>query len=235
MTDTPSPSTAPLLTPELADLPADLLEQAFTHRSLCARDIEHCETNERLEFLGDAVLELIISEHLFVKFPKLDEGTLTRYRSALVRTESIALVADELNLGEHLRMSVGEEQSGGQHSPSILANTFEAVIGALYLGKGYNACVSFIDSHLLPHFTDLIADHDAKDPKTLLQEKVQALGKPAPTYKTVRAEGPDHAKVFTVSVQVEGFEETTGQGASKQKAQQEAAEKAFKQYFSESA
>ncbi len=228
-----TPTTYTTLVPELADLPASLLEQAFTHRSLCARDVEHCETNERLEFLGDAVVELGVSEYLFETFPKLDEGTLTRYRSAMVRTESLASMAVELQLGEHLLMSVGEAQTGGAQSVSTLANTFEAVIGALYLGKGYPAAKKFLRKYLVPHFSEFVSERDAKDPKTLLQEKVQALGKAAPTYDTVKAEGPDHAKTFTVSVQVEGWETLSGQGASKQKAQQAAAEQALKKYFSD--
>lgn len=221
------------LVPALADLPADLLERAFTHRSLCARDVEHCDTNERLEFLGDAVVELCISEYLFEAFPDLDEGTLTRYRSAMVRTESLAMIANELGLGSHLRMSIGEEQSGGAQSISTLANTFEAVVGALYSGKGYQAAKDFINTYVVPHFSEFVSDRDAKDPKTLLQEKVQATGKPAPLYDTVEAVGPDHAKIFTVAVHIEGWQEVTGRGASKQKAQQEAAAHALKQYFSE--
>ncbi len=221
------------LVPELAALPPNLLAQAFTHRSLCARDVTHCETNERLEFLGDAVLELAVSEYLFGEFPQLDEGTLTRYRSALVRTESLAHVAATLHLGEHLRMSVGEEQNGGEQSTSTLANTFEAVIGALYLGAGYLAVKKFIHTHLLSHFDEFVTDQNAKDAKTLLQEKAQALGKPAPTYQTVQAEGPDHAKLFTVAVTVEALPAVTGRGASKQKAEQEAADRALKQYFSD--
>lgn len=228
-------SDSSLLVPLLADLPSSLLEQAFTHRSLCARDVEHCETNERLEFLGDAVLELCVSEYLYEEFPKLDEGTLTRYRSAMVRTESLAQVAHALDLGSHLKMSIGEEQSGGAQSESTLANTFESVVGALYLGKGYPAAKRFIHEYLVPHFSEFVSDRDAKDPKTLLQEKVQALGKPAPTYNTLKAVGPDHAKTFTVSVQLEGLAPVDGEGPSKQKAQQEAAAQALKQYFSEQA
>lgn len=223
----------PLLVPELADLPPHLLEQAFTHRSLCARDVEHCETNERLEFLGDAVVELCVSEYLFEEFPQLDEGTLTRYRSAMVRTESLGSIATELQLGAHLRMSAGEEQGGGAQSISTLANTFEAVVGALYLGKGYQASKQFIRTYLVPHFSEFVSDRDAKDPKTLLQEKVQAVGKSAPMYDTLTAEGPDHAKTFTVAVHIEGFHDITGMGASKQKAQQDAAANALKQYFPE--
>ena len=216
-------------------LSAKLREQAFTHRSLSARHLTHAETNERLEFLGDAVLELCISEYLFAHFPQLDEGTLTRYRSALVKTESLALVATELHLGENLLMSAGEEKSGGQHSVSLLANTFEAVVGAIYLDKGYPAAAAFIHEYLIPHFEAFTSENDAKDSKTLLQETVQALGKPAPVYETVNAEGPDHAKIFTVEVTVPGYPAARGEGASKQKAQQAAAQALLKAHFSEEA
>lgn len=230
------PDTAfTLLPPEVRALSAKLRQQAFTHRSLCARDLVHSETNERLEFLGDAVLELTISEYLFQHFPQLDEGSLTRYRSAMVKTESLAIVASELHLGENLLMSVGEEQSGGNHSPSILANTFESVVGALYLDKGYPTAAAFIHEYLVPHFQDFTSKNDAKDAKTLLQEMIQSLGKPAPTYETVSAEGPDHAKTFTVAVSIPGFPTAQGVGASKQKAQQEAATAFLKTHFPDEA
>lgn len=222
-----------LLPLSVRSLSAKLREQAFTHRSLSARHLTHAETNERLEFLGDAVLELCISEYLFQHFPQLDEGTLTRYRSALVKTESLAVVATQLHLGENLLMSAGEEKSGGQHSVSLLANTFEAVIGALYLDKGYSSAAAFIHEYLIPHFEAFTSENDAKDAKTLLQETVQALGKAAPLYETVSAEGPDHAKIFTVEVSVMGYPPARGEGASKQKAQQAAAQALLKAHFSE--
>lgn len=222
----------PLLPPAVQALSVPLREQAFTHRSLCARHFTHAQTNERLEFLGDAVLELCISEYLYQHFPQLDEGTLTRYRSALVKTESLATVAAELHLGENLLMSSGEEQSGGQFSASILANTFESVVGALYLDTGYQTAALFIHEYLIPHFDEFTAENDAKDAKTLLQETVQALGKPAPVYETIRAEGPDHAKIFTVEVNVPGVPSAQGEGLSKQKAQQAAAQALLKAHFS---
>jgi ribonuclease-3 len=230
----PDTALAPL-PPEVLALSAKLRQQAFTHRSLCARDLVHSETNERLEFLGDAVLELTISEYLFVHFPQLDEGSLTRYRSAMVKTESLAIVAEELNLGDNLLMSVGEEQSGGNHSPSILANTFESVVGALYLDKGYASAAAFIHEYLVPHFEEFTSKNDAKDAKTLLQETIQSQGKPAPTYDTVSAEGPDHAKTFTVEVSIAGYPPVQGTGASKQKAQQEAAAAFLKTHFPDEA
>lgn len=216
---------------ELQALPQPLLEQAFTHRSLRARSVAKHETNERLEFLGDAVLELCVSEYLLQSFSEEDEGILTRYRAATVRTESLALVARELHLGEYLMIHESEPLLPTDYSDSLLADTFEAVIGALYLGFGYETASRFITTHLLSHFNDFIAHHDAKDPKTLLQELVQSQGKATPIYKIVEANGPDHHKIFTAAVHVENSPAYTGQGPSKQKAEQAAAATALRQLF----
>lgn len=226
MTDTPS------FIPGLPTLRPDLLKQALTHRSLCVGQVSHEETNERLEFLGDAVLELVVSEHLYAKYPSVDEGTLTRYRSALVRTESLAFLARELDLAEHLRMNNAGEAT---LSDSILANTFEAIMGALYLSSGLQACFSFLREYMFPHSDEFIGQDDGKDAKTLLQEKVQAQGKPSPSYTTVKAEGPDHAKNFTIAVMVEGLPRVTGTGPSKQKAEQDAAQSMLANHFPDKA
>ena len=219
------------LPPELAKLAEPLRNQAFTHRSLRARHLKREETNERLEFLGDAVLELIISEYLYEKFPRNDEGQLTRYRAALVKTESLATVAQELHLGEYLQANLGEEAPNEGQYPSILADTFEAVLGALYLDQGYEACRNFVKKYLIPHQKEFITVLDAKDPKSLLQEKLQAEGKNAPEYIVVKEEGPDHAKIFTVQVNITDTEPIFGDGPSKQKAEQAAAEAALVRYF----
>lgn len=218
----------------LQDLDVQLLNQAFTHRSLRVHEVSAHETNERLEFLGDAVLELCVSEKLYQEFPQLDEGILTRYRSALVRTESLATLATELGLGNHLLMSADAANHQELLTESVLANTFEAVFGALYVGKGYAACQEFMLAHVWSHFDTFAAQNDAKDPKTLLQELVQSQGQPAPVYTTIREEGPDHQKEFTVAVRVQNYPEVSGQGASKQKAQQDAAARMLAEYFSES-
>jgi ribonuclease-3 len=217
----------------LAAVRPELLELAFTHRSLCARELTHEQTNERLEFLGDAVVELVISEYLYNQYPHEDEGMLTRYRSALVRTESLALVARELHLDEFLRTTWRPAAGPESFPDSVLANTFEAVTGALYLDKGLPVVRTFLAENVLRHFATFVANTEAKDAKTLLQEKVQALGKPAPVYTTLKAEGPDHAKTFTIQVSVPDYEPQTGAGLSKQKAQQEAATHFLEQYFSE--
>lgn len=220
------------LPPELLTLSEEILQRAFTHRSLRAQSVARHQTNERLEFLGDAVLELVISEFLIVQYPKLDEGTLTRYRASLVRTESLATVSLQLYLGEHLRLSTLEPVPAEDLSESILADTFEAVIGAIYRDQGYQSAEKFIHKYLLPHLPEFITTAEAKDAKTLLQEKMQALGEEAPEYEIVEATGPDHEKIFTSAVKLPGHQPFTGSGASKQKAEQAAALEALKQAFS---
>lgn len=215
---------------ELADLDLALLQRALTHRSFRARQLAHEETNERLEFLGDAVLELIVTEYLFEEHPHWDEGRLTRYRAALVRTETLAFAAEHIHLGEHLRLNVLEEERPETIQPSLLADVFEAVLGALYLQKGFSACKDFVHKYLLPHQTQFV-QYDAKDPKSLLQEKLQAEGNTPPDYVVVEEEGPDHAKIFTIEARFPDKEPVRGQGNSKQRAEQSAAEAALLRYF----
>ncbi len=203
-----------------------LLELSLTHRSHLNESNETV-SNERLEFLGDAVLELIISEFLYQEKIAEPEGILTAARSAIVRTESLANVAQKIRLGEYLKMSFGEEKSGGRENISLLANTTEALIGAIYLDGGLDQAKAFIHLHILP-LTKKMLDGDLKDPKSLLQEKVQDLGFLAPTYTTIGETGPDHDKTFTVSVHAEGTQLATGTGKNKQTAQQSAAQKALK-------
>lgn len=205
-----------------------LLEKALTHRSFL-NEAKVDESNERLEFLGDAVLELIISEFLYNERPDEPEGHLTSARSAIVRTETLALLAQNLKLGESLRMSRGEEKSGGRNNTSLLANTTEAIIGAIYLDGGFEAATSFVSNHLFP-LAKQILKGDLKDSKSLLQEKVQELGYSSPVYTTVSEVGPDHDKVFTVSVAVQDQVLASGEGKSKQAAQQDAAGNAILVY-----
>lgn len=216
----------------LSELNPQLRQQAFTHRSLRAQKIRAHHTNERLEFLGDAVLELVISQYLYEQYPKWDEGRLTRYRAALVRTESLAFAAHEIGLGELLQTNVPEEGQLDEHSlPSYLADTFEAVLGAIYLDKGYQACQQFVKTYLLTYEDQLVTDKDAKDPKSRLQETLQSQGYNAPDYNLVKTQGPDHAKVFQVEVQIPNHQAVRGQGTSKQRAEQDAASNALIQYF----
>lgn len=197
-------------------------KQQFVHRSYVN---EHPGTtsNERLEFLGDAVLSVIISSRLYQLLPDLPEGQLTARRSFLVQTSTLAVKAKELQLDEKLLLSAGEEQSGGRTNTSLLANTFEAVLGALYLEKGLSACEKYL-TQIFPD-SELInmSLSQVKDPKSLLQEKAQAKGLGTPRYKTVAASGPDHAREFTVAVFIGSRQLAAGQGNSKQRAQSAAA------------
>lgn len=205
-----------------------LLTTALTHRSALNEKLSAAEeNNERLEFLGDAVLELAASHFLYQKYPQNPEGELTAYRSALVRTETLAKIAAKLELGNELYMSKGEEAGGGRQNVSLLANTFEAVLGALYLDQGYQAVAEFLQTHLFPEIDEIVSKKLFKDPKSQLQELVQAQNMSAPEYKVTSSSGPDHNKVFTVAVWIGGKEVASGTGKSKQTAQQAAAQKAI--------
>ena len=209
-----------------------LLTTALTHRSALNEHPELSpQSNERFEFLGDAVLELITTKYLFDKYPNEPEGILTSYRSAVVKTTSLADVARQLGLGEKLHMSRGEEATGGRENSSLLANTFEAVLGALYLDQGFDAADKFVREVLLdPNVDTIVSEKLFKDPKSNLQEVVQALGLDTPTYQVISEVGPDHDKEFTIAVFVGEEKVGVGLGRSKQLAQQAAAEEALKKY-----
>jgi len=210
----------------------DLLVTAFTHRSYVN---EHRKTvqehNERLEFLGDAVLELVTTEFLYNGFSE-PEGVLTNWRSALVRTESISAAANRYEFEPLLRLSRGEKRGSDRARAQILANTYEAVIGAIYLDQGYQAASDFIHSSLLVTFKDILKTGSWLDPKSHLQEIVQSNDSLTPIYKVLSEEGPDHEKLFTVGVYVDSKLKGQGTGPSKQAAQVLAAEAALKVYKS---
>ena len=205
----------------------NLLRTALTHRSYLNEHKSVTTHNERLEYLGDAVIELIVSEFLFKKFTNKPEGDLTAIRSAMVRTETLAKVATDLELGKKLRMSKGEEASGGKTNIALLANTFEAVIGALYLDQGFEVVASFLETHLFTQLNEIMEKALYKDFKSTLQEAVQASGKSTPEYKVIKEEGPDHNKIFTVEVTVDDKVLSQGKGKNKQTAQQQAAASAL--------
>jgi len=205
----------------------NLLKEALTHRSYLNEVKEKISSNERLEFLGDAVLSFIISSWLFKKFPEYPEGKLTNLRSNLVKTSSLAKIAQKLKIGDYLLLSKGEKESQGQKNPTLLANTMEAIIGAIFLDQGTETVKNFIKTHFNPLLEEIIKTGRLKDYKSLLQEKIQAQEKPAPIYKTIKEEGPEHDKIFTVNVIVENKILATGKGKSKQKAEQQAAKKAL--------
>jgi len=203
----------------------ELLTNALTHRSALNEHLStSLESNERLEFLGDAVLELAATQFLFKKMPDQQEGMLTAYRSALVKTTTLAEVALELELGERLLMSKGEEASGGRQNIGLLANTVEAVIGALYLDQGFDAAYNFIESVVFPRLDEIKEKKLYKDAKSQLQELVQAKGFNAPEYIVIEESGPDHDRQFTIKVLIDGLESGRGKGKSKQLAQQSAAQ-----------
>ena len=214
---------------EFTDL--ELLVTAFTHRSYLN---EHKKTvkahNERLEFLGDAVLELVVTEYLYGNYSE-PEGILTNWRSSLVRTESISAAGERLGFNDYLRLSRGEKRGSDRAREQILANCFESVIGAIYLDKGYDVAKEFITKNLIVTFKDILETGSWLDAKSRLQELAQSTDGVTPQYKVLSEEGPDHEKIFMVGVFVDTVLKGSGKGPSKQIAQQKAAEAALATYI----
>ena len=201
----------------------DLFTTAFTHRSYLNEHPKYkFPSNERLEFLGDAVLQLLSSEYLYEQYPN-PEGDLTNFRSALVCTESLGEEAGRLGYGDFLLLSKGEEANGGRENEYILANTFEAVLGAMYLQGDLEICRDFITKELLYKAEEIVESKSYKDAKSRFQEKAQDILGVTPQYKVVDSWGPDHKKSFKVAVYLSREEYGVGEGPSKQKAEQEAA------------
>lgn len=205
-----------------------LLRTALTHRSFLNENYDpKLHNNERLEFLGDAVLELITTEYLFKTYSERNEGDLTSFRSALVKTTSLSETALDLQIGEFIQMSRGEEVTGGRERPYILANTFEAILGAIYLDQGYAVAKGFITKKLLPKISEIIENRLDIDPKSKLQEIAQEVLNFTPVYELVSANGPDHSKNFVMSVKIRNKVFGEGEGKSKQEAEQNAAQAAL--------
>ena len=202
----------------------DLLKQAFTHRSFINENpgvkLSH---NERLEFLGDAVLELIVTDFLYKKYPNYTEGELTALRSALVNAVIISEVAMSIDMNSYLLLSKGEAKDNGKARQYILANTYEAYVGALYLDQGYDAADKFVASFLLPKTEEIVNKKLWRDAKSLVQEKAQEFVSVTPAYKVLSESGPDHDKHFTVAVFLGKERVAEGEGKSKQEAEQMAA------------
>ncbi len=199
-----------------------LLEEALSHRSATGRSYE------RLEFLGDAVLNFVIAEILFQRFPRAGEGQLTRLRARLVRRESLAELAREVGLGEYLRLGGGELKSGGRDRESILADALEAVVAAVYRDGGLEACRDTIERLFRGRIRSVSPEDASKDPKTRLQEHLQAMQRPLPEYTVVETSGAAHRRAFTVRCRVEGLvEEVVGHGSSRRRAEQDAATRAL--------
>lgn len=205
-----------------------LLLRALTHRSYLNENPDYpLEDNQRLEFLGDAVMDYVIAEHLYHRFPEMREGQLTSIRAALVCTETLARLALQLGLDQLVRLGRGEEESGGRTRPAILCDCFEALVGALCLDKGLEAARAFIVRVIEPALTEILAHQSDKDAKSRLQELSQGYKQITPTYRTLDERGPDHAKQFTVAAVIGGKVYGTGTGRSKQAAAQAAAQAAL--------
>lgn len=203
-----------------------LLQQAFVHRSYMNEHGPEDDTladNERMEFLGDSVLGFVVSDLLYERYPEAPEGTLTHLRTLLVRRETLAQLAMDLDLGSHLLLGVGEEQSGGRHRLATLCACFEAVIGALFLDRGLDSVRAFALPRLQAILDGMEVDVMPKDPKSRFQEHAQRTLGFTPRYKVVDTQGPDHARIFSIVVSVKGVPKGVGTGLSKQDASQAAA------------
>jgi ribonuclease III len=200
-----------------------LLSRALTHRSYLNEHPEALEDNERLEFLGDAVLDFLVGAWLYNRFPEMAEGSLTRLRAALVGNDQLANFARQLGLSQVMMLGKGEDDSGGRERTALLGATFEAVVGALYLDQGIPAVRRFVEPLLEVAVEDIMLDRKDLDPKSLLQEWAQAQGLGTPYYQTISARGPDHAKVYEVEVLIQGKVYGRGAGHSKQAAAKSAA------------
>jgi len=205
-----------------------LLSRALTHRSYLNEHPEALEDNERLEFLGDAVLDFLVGAWLYNHYPEMAEGELTRLRSALVRTEQLAEFARDIDLGSVMRLGRGEEDGGGRERTALLCGTFEALIGALFLGSGIMAVRDFIEPMLESASRQILDAHKEQDPKSLFQEWIQSQGYGPPFYRTVTTTGPDHARSFEVEVVVNDQVYGRGRGHSKQAAAKAAARDALR-------
>jgi ribonuclease-3 len=204
-----------------------LLSRALTHRSYLNEHPEALEDNERLEFLGDAVLDFVVGAWLYNRFPEMPEGDLTRLRSALVHTEQLAEFANQIQLGRALRLGHGETQGGGKTKPGLLCDAYEALIGAIYLEKGIDGVLEFIEPFLLASVDDILQNHKDEDPKSSLQEWAQGQGYAAPVYETRNTTGPDHSKMFEIEVLINNQVYGSGVGSSKQAATKAAARAAL--------
>ena len=205
-----------------------LLQRALIHRSYLNENPDFpLPDNERLEFLGDAILDFVTAESLYNRFPEMREGDLTSLRAALVREETLADLATALNLGQYLYMGHGEAEGGGRERPAILCAAFEALVGAIFLDQGLTVTKEFLNKLMELKLRRLAQDRMEKDPKSLLQELSQGRWRLTPVYRTVAERGPDHAKEFTVEVLIGGEVYGRGVGHSKQAAEQEAARMAL--------
>ena len=204
-----------------------LFKQAFIHRSYLNETREPLVSNERLEFLGDSILSFVISEYLYTTYPHFNEGILTNIRSLVVNTKSLATVAKDFEFGTYLMLSRGEEESKGRQNDSLLANSTEAFLGALFLDQGIEAVQGFLLPLFREKIENIVKNKAFKDPKSMLQEYVQSQKQSSPQYKVLTEEGPPHAKIFTMGVFVQELMLGKGVGKSKQEAEESAAKEAL--------
>jgi len=207
----------------------DLLIQAFIHRSYLNENPKfYLNHNERLEFLGDAVLELVVTKHLYQKYPKESEGKLTNWRAALVNAQSLSKIAKDLGFGEYLLLSRGESKDTGKARQYILANTFEAFLGAFYLDQGLEKVRQFVKTHLIKELAKILKEGLWRDAKSSFQEEGQERARITPNYKVLKEWGPDHAKHFVIGVFLGKELVAEGEGSSKQEAEEKAAQAALR-------
>lgn len=211
--------------PEFKD--ENIRKLAFTHRSYLNENKEVQESNERLEFLGDSILSFVVSSHIYTQHPDIKEGDLTSLRSVLTNTQTLYLVSESMGLGNLLTMSKGEEDGGGRTNKTILANTYEAVVGGLYLDQGIDAAREFITRTILDNQNEFVGTQGLKDAKSMLQEYMQEKFKVSPDYRILEEQGPDHDKNYTSGVFLNGELIAKGVGHSKQEAEKDAAQKAL--------
>ena len=206
-----------------------LLTRALTHRSYINENPgKALEDNERLEFLGDAVLDFVVGSYLYHRYPEMKEGELTMLRAALVRTRTLAGFAQDLGVGEVLRLGYGEAESGGRDRLPTLCAAFEAIVGAIFIDQGLDAVEEWVQPFIFPALEQILAESAHKDAKSEFQIWSQAQYNKTPRYEVLSAEGPDHNKIFTVAVQISGETWGVGDGSSKQAAEQQAADSALK-------
>lgn len=206
----------------------ELLAQAMVHRSwIVGRELEYWQTNERLEFLGDSILNMLVTEHLFKLFPKLPEGDLSKKKSAIVSGKALAETARIWGLGHYLRVGRGEAKGGGREKDSLLADAFESVVGAVYLDGGLDPCRKILEKVLLCRISDILTDSDFVNYKSLLLEALQANGRGMPEYRLIEEQGPEHQKIFHMQVFIQGILLGEGRGASKKRAEQDSAKEAM--------
>lgn len=202
----------------------------FTHRSYLNENKAILESNERLEFMGDSILSFVVSSHIYKNHPDFKEGELTSLRSVLTNTQTLYLVSESLGLGSQLKMSKGEEDGGGRENKTILANTYEAVVGGLFLDGGIEKAREFITATILDNAGQFIDAQGLKDAKSMLQEYMQEKYKVSPDYRILDETGPDHDKIYTSGVFLNGEEIARGNGRSKQEAEKDAATKAMETF-----